>query len=192
VRLPHPSRSLKGGRIGSSHSNNFHSPTVTSDRVQQPIGCATVRTHLLRATCVCLLRRSRIRRKPAQGRVGGRARPWPHNADAERQRQGRAGRGKKQAGGRPRNDLHYDHPILLLQHTIWHEAYHHGQIKLALVLAGRPITNKEAGPLTWGIWMRKNSHVRADAACPEQRRRVRPASKSEHPLAGGHSSRPSA
>jgi len=22
--------------------------------------------------------------------------------------------------------LHYDHPILLLQHMIWHEGYHHG------------------------------------------------------------------
>ena len=35
-------------------------------------------------------------------------------------------------------NLHYDHPILLLQHMIWHEGYHHGQIKLALKLAGRP------------------------------------------------------
>jgi uncharacterized damage-inducible protein DinB len=52
-------------------------------------------------------------------------------------------------------DLHYDHPILLLQHMIWHEGYHHGQIKLALKLADRPITNKEAGPLTWRVWMRK-------------------------------------
>ena len=23
-------------------------------------------------------------------------------------------------------NLHYDHPILLLQHMIWHEGYHHG------------------------------------------------------------------
>jgi len=52
-------------------------------------------------------------------------------------------------------DLHYDHPILLLQHMIWHEGYHHGQIKLALKLAGKPMTNKEAGPLTWNVWMRK-------------------------------------
>ena len=52
-------------------------------------------------------------------------------------------------------DLHYDHPLLLLQHMIWHEGYHHGQIKLALKLAGRPITNKEAGPVTWGVWMLK-------------------------------------
>ncbi len=52
-------------------------------------------------------------------------------------------------------NLHYDHPILLLQHMLWHEGYHHGQIKLALKLAGQPITNKEAGPLTWRVWMRK-------------------------------------
>ncbi len=52
-------------------------------------------------------------------------------------------------------DLHYDHPVLLLQHMIWHEGYHHGQIKLALKLTGRPITNKEAGPVTWRVWMNK-------------------------------------
>ena len=52
-------------------------------------------------------------------------------------------------------DLHYDHPVLLLQHMIWHEGYHHGQIKLALKLAGRPIADEQAGPLTWDIWMRK-------------------------------------
>jgi uncharacterized damage-inducible protein DinB len=51
--------------------------------------------------------------------------------------------------------LHFDHPILMLQHMIWHEGYHHGQIKLALKLAGRPITDKEAGPLSWRVWMRK-------------------------------------
>ena len=56
--------------------------------------------------------------------------------------------------GRDMN-LHYHHPILLLQHMIWHEGYHHGQIKLALKLAGRPMTDSEAGPLTWDIWMRK-------------------------------------
>src|SRR5436309_3782482 len=53
-------------------------------------------------------------------------------------------------------DLHYDHPILLLQHMLWHEGYHHGQIKLALKLAGIPITDEEAGPVTWGVWMHKN------------------------------------
>ena len=52
-------------------------------------------------------------------------------------------------------DLHYDYPILFLQHMIWHEGYHHGQIKLALKLAGRPITDEDAGPVTWDVWMRK-------------------------------------
>ncbi len=46
-------------------------------------------------------------------------------------------------------DRHYDHPILMLQHLIWHEGYHHGQIKLTLKLAGRPITDDDAGPGTW-------------------------------------------
>lgn len=52
-------------------------------------------------------------------------------------------------------DLHYDHPILFLQHMIWHEGYHHGQIKLALKLTGRPLADSEAGPVTWRVWMRK-------------------------------------
>jgi len=60
----------------------------------------------------------------------------------------------KLEAGREMN-LHYDHPILLLQHMLWHEGYHHGQIKLALKIAGHPISDEEAGPLTWGIWMRK-------------------------------------
>lgn len=52
-------------------------------------------------------------------------------------------------------NLHYDHPILFLQHMIWHEGYHHGQIKLALKLAGHPIDNRVAGPVTWRVWMQK-------------------------------------
>ena len=51
--------------------------------------------------------------------------------------------------------LHYDHPILMLQHMIWHEGYHHGQMKLALKVAGLPMNDQEAGPVTWGVWMRK-------------------------------------
>ncbi|MCC6989364.1 MAG: damage-inducible protein DinB [Acidobacteria bacterium] len=50
---------------------------------------------------------------------------------------------------------HYDHPILMLQHLVWHEGYHHGQIKLTLKLAGQPVTDGEAGPGTWAIWMEK-------------------------------------
>lgn len=56
--------------------------------------------------------------------------------------------------GLPMNQ-HYDHPILFLQHMIWHEGYHHGQIKLALKLTGQPIADKQAGRGTWGVWMRK-------------------------------------
>jgi len=52
-------------------------------------------------------------------------------------------------------NLHYDHPILLLQHMVWHEGYHHGQMKLALKLAGHPMADEVAGPVTWGVWMRK-------------------------------------
>lgn len=55
-------------------------------------------------------------------------------------------------------DLHYDHPILFLQHMIWHEGYHHGQIKLALKLAGHPLSNAEAGPISWRVWMDKKNH----------------------------------
>jgi uncharacterized damage-inducible protein DinB len=62
--------------------------------------------------------------------------------------------GRLQAGRQM--DTHYDHPVLMLQHMIWHEGYHHGQIKLTLKLAGQPLANKEIGPLTWGIWMDKN------------------------------------
>jgi len=52
-------------------------------------------------------------------------------------------------------DLHYEHPMLLLQHMIWHEGYHHGQIKLALKASGCPIPDEQAGPVTWSVWMRK-------------------------------------
>jgi uncharacterized damage-inducible protein DinB len=55
-------------------------------------------------------------------------------------------------------DVHYDHPILLLQHMIWHEGYHHGQIKLALKLSGQPMSDEEAGPRTWRVWMNKTKN----------------------------------
>jgi hypothetical protein len=49
---------------------------------------------------------------------------------------------------RPRLNLHYDHPILRLQHMLWHEGYHHGQIKLALKITGRPLSDEQVGPVT--------------------------------------------
>jgi uncharacterized damage-inducible protein DinB len=52
-------------------------------------------------------------------------------------------------------DLNFDHPIHMFQLMIWHEGYHHGQIKLTLKLAGQPLANDDIGPLTWGVWRRK-------------------------------------
>lgn len=52
-------------------------------------------------------------------------------------------------------DRNYDHPILMLQLLLWHEGYHHGQIKLALKLAGHPISDEEVGPSTWDVWRSK-------------------------------------
>ena len=51
--------------------------------------------------------------------------------------------------------VHYDHPLLLLQHMIWHEGYHHGQIKLALKLSGQALADDDIGPRTWDVWMDK-------------------------------------
>jgi hypothetical protein len=50
----------------------------------------------------------------------------------------------------------YDHPMLLLQHMLWHEGYHHGQIKLALKIAGMPLSDEAVGPVTWEVWTRSD------------------------------------
>lgn len=52
-------------------------------------------------------------------------------------------------------DAHYDHPLLMLQHFIWHEGYHQGQIKVALKQAGRAFDDEAIGPFTWDVWMDK-------------------------------------
>ena len=57
--------------------------------------------------------------------------------------------------------IHYDHPLLFLQHMIWHEGYHHGQIKLALKATGHPLDDEEIGPMTWDIWMDKTPSASA-------------------------------
>jgi uncharacterized damage-inducible protein DinB len=54
-------------------------------------------------------------------------------------------------------DRHYDHPILMLQHLIWHEGYHHGQIKVALKMGGRAFDDEEIGAVTWDVWMAKTA-----------------------------------
>jgi uncharacterized damage-inducible protein DinB len=48
--------------------------------------------------------------------------------------------------------VRYDHPILFLQHMVWHEGYHHGQIKLALKAMGKPLDDEEIGRVTWHVW----------------------------------------
>jgi uncharacterized damage-inducible protein DinB len=70
--------------------------------------------------------------------------------------------------------VHYDHPILLLQHMLWHEGYHHGQIKLALKLAGAPLTNDAVGPATWGVWMRKTPGIKTSPGTPADSPRTPP------------------
>jgi uncharacterized damage-inducible protein DinB len=52
-------------------------------------------------------------------------------------------------------DLNFGHPALMLQFLLWHEGYHHGQIKLALKISGVPIPNDIAGAQTWDVWRRR-------------------------------------
>jgi uncharacterized damage-inducible protein DinB len=60
------------------------------------------------------------------------------------------------ASGRQTN-VHYDHPLLFLQHMIWHEGYHHGQIKLALKAGGQAFDDEVIGRITWDVWMEKHT-----------------------------------
>jgi uncharacterized damage-inducible protein DinB len=59
-------------------------------------------------------------------------------------------------GGRAREgrDLEQDfsHPVHMIQFLIFHEGYHHGQIKLALKAAGVPLSDEVIGPVTWHRW----------------------------------------
>jgi hypothetical protein len=47
---------------------------------------------------------------------------------------------------------------------LWHEGYHHGQIKLALKAAGCPLADDVVGPVTWRVWMDKRKPVAEPAA----------------------------
>jgi uncharacterized damage-inducible protein DinB len=49
-------------------------------------------------------------------------------------------------------DVDFAHPIQLVHFLIFHEGYHHGQIKLALKAAGRSIADDAVGPLVWDVW----------------------------------------
>lgn len=52
-------------------------------------------------------------------------------------------------------DRDYDHPVLLMQHFVWHEGYHHGQMKLTMKQAGRAFDDEEIGRVTWDVWLDK-------------------------------------
>ena len=84
---------------------------------------------------------------------------WRHERKAERIREMLSESGKRvrdAVSGRVeanRNlDRDFAHPVQLLHFLIFHEGYHHGQIKSALKAAGCPIADDDAGPLIWDVW----------------------------------------
>lgn len=48
----------------------------------------------------------------------------------------------------------YDHPVLYLQHMVWHEGWHAGLIVLALRLAGYEPNEETECALIWDQWRR--------------------------------------
>lgn len=46
----------------------------------------------------------------------------------------------------------YDHPVLFLQHMLWHEGYHFALILLALRLAGVEPSEEWEETNVWGLW----------------------------------------
>ena len=56
--------------------------------------------------------------------------------------------------GQPMKGEHatYDHPALLLQHMLWHEGYHFGQMKLALKAMGFVMSDEEEEKAIWSLW----------------------------------------
>lgn len=49
-------------------------------------------------------------------------------------------------------DLDFAHPVQLLLFLIFHEGYHHGQIKLALKAAGATVPDEVIGERVWDVW----------------------------------------
>lgn len=56
--------------------------------------------------------------------------------------------------GQPMQSEHarYDHPVLFLQHMLWHEGYHVGQIKLALKRMGYVMPEALEEQAIWSLW----------------------------------------
>lgn len=46
----------------------------------------------------------------------------------------------------------YDHPVLFLQHMVWHDGWHVGQIFLALRRNGQEPSEEWDEPNVWGQW----------------------------------------
>jgi uncharacterized damage-inducible protein DinB len=51
-------------------------------------------------------------------------------------------------------EIAYDHPVLLLQHMLWHEGYHIGQMMLARKATQQPMSDEEAARVMWSHWQR--------------------------------------
>jgi uncharacterized damage-inducible protein DinB len=56
--------------------------------------------------------------------------------------------------GQPMKGKHasYDHPALFLQHMLWHEGYHVGQMKLALKRMGYVLPEALEEQAIWSLW----------------------------------------
>jgi uncharacterized damage-inducible protein DinB len=48
----------------------------------------------------------------------------------------------------------YDHPVLFLQHMVWHEGYHFALLTLALRLAGKGPSEDWEEKNVWDLWRR--------------------------------------
>jgi uncharacterized damage-inducible protein DinB len=49
-------------------------------------------------------------------------------------------------------DLDFAHPVQLVLFLIFHEGYHHGQIKLALKATGAVVPDEVIGATVWDVW----------------------------------------
>jgi uncharacterized damage-inducible protein DinB len=46
----------------------------------------------------------------------------------------------------------YSHPVYFLEHMLWHEAYHAGQMMVALKITGQPFEEDQTDSLIWDVW----------------------------------------
>lgn len=49
-------------------------------------------------------------------------------------------------------DRDFAHPVQLVQFLIFHDGYHHGQMKLALKAAGAMVPDDVVGTQVWDVW----------------------------------------